>query len=136
MKKKGNLCHTQLCHWIKNVNFQNLNSKEDTSVSHIHYQVWRPNIIFMSLHIILESEVVLENTCQKDAYFGHFCKISLITVTESYLSSMKLLYCRKITGLPFADKIVVSDDSAAFNGSLILSIPVSCVLYIFFLMSK
>lgn len=52
-------------------------------------------------------------------------------MTESYLSSMKLLYCRKITGLPFVDKVVVSDDSAAFSGSLILSIPVSCALYLF-----
>lgn len=43
---------------------------------------------------------------------------------------MKLLYCRKMIGLPFVDKIVISDDSATSNGSLILSIPVFCAAWL------
>lgn len=33
-------------------------------------------------------------------------------------------------GLPYVDKIVISDDSAIPNSSLILSVPVSCALYL------
>lgn len=33
-------------------------------------------------------------------------------------------------GLPFVDKTVLSDDSAISFGSLILSIPISCALYL------
>lgn len=33
-------------------------------------------------------------------------------------------------GLPHVDKIVISDDSAISNSSLILSVPASCALYL------